>query len=197
MNADFNVGFIHPQSRGEQLFNLGSLREFRGDRGAKEIELAIQAFSDSLRGLEAASNKIGMLVTMLERNEAIAEFDSALTKRLAELNVNALPRVSRDTTQVATLTDVLTVMRSEFSMLREMTERTIAETEKLRPQIQRGSFVATVLEVSTDFNQAKISLGFGRGTVEQFVSTACHATILAVEDTWPRGFEFLQGAVKQ
>ncbi|MGH2618160.1 MAG: cupredoxin domain-containing protein, partial [Thermomicrobiales bacterium] len=113
---------------------------------------------------------------------------------IEDLDVNNLERVGNDTRQIATLEDILLVLKAEFEALREMTKTTIEETRALQPQIEQGQFVATVLDMSTPFNQAKISLGFGRGITETFMSTACHATIVAVEATWPLGFEFLREA---
>ena len=89
------------------------------------------------------------------------------------------------------------VLQSEFAALREMTQKTTAATRALQPQMDQGLFVATVLEGNTPFNQAKVSLGFGRGDVEEFMSNTCHATILAVQDSWPLGFQFLLDPKKE
>ena len=89
------------------------------------------------------------------------------------------------------------VLQSEFAALREMTQKTTAATRALQPQMDQGLFVATVLEGNTPFNQAKMSLGFGRDDVEAFMSNACHATILAVQDSWPLGFQFLLDPKKE
>lgn len=194
MNADFNVDFIMPQSAAEQLFNRASLREFHGQTTGGLIDLAVTEFSASRDGLDAAIKNTDRLIEMVRAEEMLPEFEKALARATDKLQVNDLERVGKDTRRISTLEDILLVLKAEFEALREMTETTIEETRALQPQIEQGQFVATVLEMSTPFNQAKISLGFGRGITETFMSTACHATIVAVEETWPLGFEFLREA---
>jgi len=193
MNADFNVGFIHEQSFGEQEYNHASLLEFHGEKIGDGIDKAVQRFEASIDGLNATMEKNEELLNMVRSFEMLPEFEEALGKHLQELEVNSLARVGNERRQIATLEDILLVLQSEFEVLKEMTEGTIAATKDLQPQIDDGRFVATVLEARTPFNQQKISLGFGRGIVETFMSTACHATILAAEDNFPLGFEFLVG----
>lgn len=192
MNADFNVGFIMPQSTSEQLFNRASLREFHGETTGGLIDQAVTEFSASIDGLDAAIENTDRLIAIVRADEMLPEFEAALGEALEKLRVNDLERVGADTRKIATLEDILLVLKAEFEALREMTKRTIEETRALQPQIEQGQFVATVLARSTPFNQAKITLGFGRGITETFMSTACHATIVAVEETWPLGFEFLR-----
>ena len=134
---------------------------------------------------------------MLGDDPMMPEYEAALRKHLVELNVNELPRIGRDSRKVETLRDILLVLQSEFAALREMTQKTTAATRALQPQMDQGLFVATVLEGNTPFNQAKVSLGFGRDDVEAFMSNACHATILAVQDSWPLGFQFLLDPKKE
>lgn len=193
MNADFNVGFIHEQSFGEQEYNRASLLEFHGEKISDGISKAVQRFEASIDGLNTAMAKTEELLNMVGSFEMLPEFEEALAKHLPELEVNNLARVGSDRRRISTLEDILLVLQSEFTVLKEMTEGTIVATKDLQPQIDDGLFVATVLEAKTPFNQQKISLGFGRGIVETFMSTACHATILAVEDIFPLGFEFLLG----
>ncbi|MCH8876250.1 MAG: hypothetical protein IIA89_05445 [Chloroflexi bacterium] len=193
MNADFNVGFIQPQSEAEQMFNRASLREFHGEKVGDFIEQALDGFESSLDGLDGAMEKNEQLIEMLrsEEYELYPEFEEALGRHIVALEVNELPRVSENDLEIKNLEDILLVLQSEFATLRVMTEETIEVTRQLQPQIDEGLFVDTVLRADTPFNQAKIALGFGRGTVESFMSTACHSTILAVEDIYPLGFEFL------
>lgn len=193
MNADFNVGFIHEQSFGEQEYNRASLLEFHGEKISDGINKAVQRFEASIDGLNTAMAKTEELLNMVGSFEMLPEFEEALAKHLPELEVNNLARVGSDRRRISTLEDILLVLQSEFTVLKEMTEGTIVATKDLQPQIDDGLFVATVLEAKTPFNQQKISLGFGRGIVETFMSTACHATILAAEDIFPLGFEFLVG----
>ena len=134
---------------------------------------------------------------MLGDDPMMPEYEAALRKHLVELNVNELPRIGRDSRKVETLRDILLVLQSESAALREMTQKTTAATRALQPQMDQGLFVATVLEGNTPFNQAKVSLGFGRDDVEAFMSNACHATILAVQDSWPLGFQFLLDPKKE
>ena len=191
MNADFNVGFIHEQSFGEQMFNRASLNEFHGEKVGVLIDRALERFDNSIVGLDSAIANNNKLLKMLGDDPMMPEYEAALQKHLFELNVNELPRVGRDSRKVETLRDVLLVLQSESAALREMTQKTTAATRALQPQMDQGLFVATVLEGNTPFNQAKVSLGFGRGDVEAFMSNACHATILAVQDSWPLGLQFL------
>lgn len=193
MNAAFNVGFIQEQSTMEQLFNRASLEEFHGRKSGDIIDRALEGLEKSLNGLDEAIAKNREMLGFLARQdyELYPEFEAALARHLGELEVNALSRVGKDDRTITTLEDILVVFSSEFEALREMTEATSSATRGLEPQIADGLFVATVLEGKTPFNQAKVSLGFGRGLVETLMSTACHATILAVEDVWPLGFDFL------
>jgi len=197
MNADFNVGFIHEQSFGEQMFNRASLNEFHGEKVGDLIDRALERFDNSIVGLDSAIANNNKLLEMLGDDPMMPEYEAALRKHLVELNVNELPRVGRDSRKVETLRDILLVLQSEFAALREMTQKTTAATRALQPQMDQGLFVATVLEGNTPFNQAKVSLGFGRGDVEAFMSNACHATILAVQDSWPLGFQFLLDPKKE
>lgn len=191
MNADFNVGFVDNQSAAEQLFNRASLREFHGEMIQDEIDRALAHFESSIDGLDRAMAKTDRLLQMIAENEVLPEFEASLRKHLSALGVPRLERISLDSRPISTLEDILTVTQAEFAELRDMTARTIEATRELEPAIDKGLFVSTVLEADSRFNQEKIALGFGRGMVETFVSTACHATILAVEDTFPRGFDFL------
>lgn len=197
MNADFNVGFIHEQSFGEQMFNRASLNEFHGEKVGDLIDRALERFDNSIVGLDSAIANNKKLLEMLGDDPMMPEYEAALRKHIVELNVNELPRVGRDSRKVETLRDILLVLQSEFIALREMTQKTTAATRALQPQIDQGLFVVTVLEGNTPFNQAKVSLGFGRGDVEAFMSYACHATILAVQDSWPLGFQFLLDPKKE
>ena len=197
MNADFNVGFIHEQSFGEQMFNRASLNEFHGEKVGDLIDRALERFDNSIVGLDSAIANNNKLLEMLGDDPMMPEYEAALQKHLFELNVNELPRVGRDSRKVETLRDILLVLQSEFAALREMTQKTTAATRALQPQMDQGLFVATVLEGNTPFNQAKVSLGFGRDDVEAFMSNACHATILAVQDSWPLGFQFLLDPKKE
>ena len=197
MNADFNVGFIHEQSFGEQMFNRASLNEFHGEKVGDLLDRALERFDNSIVGLDSAIANNNKLLEMLGDHPMMPEYEAALRKHLVELNVNELPRVGRDSRKVETLRDILLVLQSEFAALREMTQKTTAATRALQPQMDQGRFVATVLEGNTPFNQAKVSLGFGRDDVEAFMSNACHATILAVQDSWPLGFQFLLDPKKE
>ena len=197
MNADFNVGFIHEQSFGEQMFNRASLNEFHGEKVGDLIDRALERFDNSIVGLDSAIANNNKLLEMLGDDPMMPEYEAALRKHLVELNVNELPRVGRDSRKVETLRDILLVLQGEFAALREMTQKTTAATGALQPQMDQGLFVATVLEGNTPFNQATVSLGFGRGDVEAFMSNACHATILAVQDSWPLGFQFLLDPKKE
>jgi hypothetical protein len=191
MNAAFNVGFIHEQSFAEQEYNRASLREFHGEKIGNGINRGVRRFEASIDGLDAAMEKNEKLIEMVRSFEMLPEFEKALEKHLKELDVNSLPRVGNDGRQIFTLEDILLVLQSEFSTLREKTQKTVASTQELKPQIGKGLFVATVLEGLTPFNEDKISLGFGRNMVETFMSRACHATILASEENFPLGYEFL------
>ena len=197
MNADFNVGFIHEQSFGEQMFNRASLNEFHGEKVGDLIDRALERFDNSIVGLDSAIANNNKLLEMLGDDPMMPEYEAALRKHLVELNVNELPRVGRDSRKVETLRDILLVLQGEFAALREMTQKTTAATGALQPQMDQGLFEATVLEGNTPFNQAKVSLGFGRDDVEAFMSNACHATILAVQDSWPLGFQFLLDPKKE
>ena len=197
MNADFNVGFIHEQSFGEQMFNRASLNEFHGEKVGDLIDRALERFDNSIVGLDSAIANNNKLLEMLGDDPMMPEYEAALRKHLVELNVNELPRVGRDSRKVETLRNILLVLQSEFAALREMTQKTTAATRALQPQMDQGLFVATVLEGNTPFNQAKVSLGFGRDDVEAFMSNACHATILAVQDSRPLGFQFLLDPKKE
>jgi hypothetical protein len=191
MNAAFNTGFVDNQSAAEQLFNRASLQEFHGKKIGKEVDQALERFEASIEGLDRAMAKNRELLEMLESNALIPEFEAALQKHMAALGVRQLPLVTLDPVQPSSLSDVLRIIDAQFAELKEMTNRAISATHDLDPAIQDGQFVAKVLQADSRFNQDKIALGFGRDKVETFVSTACHATILAVEDTWPMGFQFL------
>jgi len=95
MNADFNVGFIHEQSFGEQMFNRASLNEFHGEKVGDLIDRALERFDNSIVGLDSAIANNNKLLEMLGDHPMMPEYEAALRKHLVELNVNKLPRVGR------------------------------------------------------------------------------------------------------
>ena len=195
MNADFNVGFMQEQLTAEQMFNRASLAEFEGGTGGEYVDMALDGLERAAEGLSSAIEKNEQLIEMVQNTELNPDFESALEKYIGELNVNSLPRIGEDDRDVQTLEDILHVLQSEFATLLDLTEGTIEATREIRGTADEGLFVATVLESNTPFNAVKIALGFGRGEVSTFMSTACHATILAIEERFPEGFEFLTEGV--
>lgn len=179
------------QLMGEQMFNRASLREFKGEFGGHFIARALDEFEKSTVHLSSAMDKNQGLLIMLRENELRPEFEKALVVYLDELQVNELPRIGEDDRSVETLEDIIIVLQSEFNKLLELTKGTLEATRNLQDAVDKGQFVDAVLQDNTPFNQQKIALGFGRAEVASFMSYACHATIKAIEENYPTGFEFL------
>ena len=146
-------------------------------------------------GLDGAIAEVDKMLDLLDEDpDILPEFAAALEMRLAEANVDSLPRIGPGTAvpaPISTIEGLLLAVRGELVALRDRTEAAIAEARALQPEIDAGEFVITLLEADTGFNIAHPAQGFGREIVSNFVSVGCHASILAAHDVFPLGFEFL------
>lgn len=191
MGEAFSIGFIAEQDKAEQFSNRATLREFHGKIVGDRTKAGIEAYERSLDGIDEAILYSRILLIMAEAKPMIPKFVSALGKRIKSGKVNKLERLGVDRRRIKTLADILRVIQAEFIALRDFTNRNIAVVRGLQSHFDDGTFVATFMRRQTEFNKSHAKLGFGRDTVEVLVAHACGATILASEDIFPLGYEFL------